>query len=406
MSLQISLSPNVERDDIWQAIRTLCSPWTWRDETQVVQAQETLSNYLGQPTVLVSSGRAAIAAVLRAYGIGKGDEVIVQAFTCVSVPAAVTWIGATPVFADIAEHTYNLDATSVLAQITERTKAIIVQHTFGLPADWQALHTVARARGILLIEDCAHALGATYQGQVVGTLGDAAIFSFGRDKMLSCVFGGAVTSKDPRILAFIRQEQAALALPPAWWVAQQLCHPILMSIIKPLYFMAGIGKVLLVIAQRLGIISRALQVAERALQPPVHIHWRFSPALATLLARQLPKLARFTLARRKVAAQYQRAGVSIPQVTPASEPAWLRYPVTVTEPRQTLQQAKQMQLLLGDWYLQPVFPIDSTTTVYSLGTCPVAEAAAATTINLPTMPTLKSSQSLEVIAFLKQAELI
>ena len=120
--------------------------------------------------------------------IGEGDEVLVQAFTCVAVPNSVLWAQATPVYADI-DATLNIDPIDVEKKITNRTKAIIVQHTFGIPADMDALVALAKKHNILLIEDCAHSLGATYKGKKVGTFGDAAFFSFGRDKVVSSVFG-------------------------------------------------------------------------------------------------------------------------------------------------------------------------------------------------------------------------
>lgn len=404
--MQISLSPNTEADDVWRAARTLGTFWTWRDQQFVTTAQEKLTRYLGQPVVLTSSGRAALAAVLRAYAIGAGDEVIIQAFTCVAVPAAVAWTGAKPVFADIEVEGYNLNPQSVIARLTPRTKAIIVQHTFGVPANWAALQSIANEHNVLLIEDAAHALGAKYQGRYIGTLADAAIFSFGRDKIVSSVFGGAVTSKNPLVLARVANEQRGLPLPPAWWIVQQLLHPLLMSVIKPTYFIAYFGKGLLVVAQKLGVLSRAVEIRERDLQQPRHTQWRFSPALGSLLSWQLDKLPRFTAVRRTHAAHYQQAGLPAPRVGGSGEPAWLRYPLRVANPAQLLQKARAHQLLLGDWYQQPVFPVNHASALYHPGDCPVAAAAAQSTINLPTMPTMSLAARERVVAFLKREHII
>lgn len=406
MSVLISLSPNVQFDDLKRTLRTLLLVWQWRVPEPVTQVEEWLSGYLHQPVVTASSGRAALAVLLRAFGIGPGAEVIVQAFTCVSVPAAVQWAGATPIFADIRRDTYNLDPSSVAARITPRTKAIVVQHTFGLPADWTPWQVLARQHSLVLIEDVAHALGARSDGRPVGTLGDAAFFSFGRDKILSCVFGGAISTRNQLVLERVRREQENLPYPPAWWVAQQLLHPLLIAIVKPLYFFGGIGQVLLYGLQRLHLLSKALLPVERDLHAPAHAGWRFSPALAYLLLKQLKKLDQYTNIRASHAAAYQAAGLPSPPLPPGAQPGWLRFPLTVKNPAQILRRAKRHRLLLGDWYRQPVFPVNTLAAIYNPNSCPVAEAAATSTINLPTMPTLSAPQREHVLNFLRQEKLL
>lgn len=405
MSIHISLSPNTEPDDVWQAIRTLLFFWRFEQAAAVAEVERVLAAQLGRPVAAVSSGRAALAAVLRASDIGAGSEVIVQAFTCVSVPAAVTWAGATPIFADITAHTYNLDPASVRARITPRTKAIVVQHTFGLPAAWEELQEIARQHQLLLIEDCAHAFGATYQGRLVGTLGDAAIFSFGRDKALSSVFGGAVAANNQAVLERIKKEQARLHYPPHWWVGQQLLHPILVPIIKRTYFTAALGKILLVGLQRFKVLSKAVTILERDLQSPAHVGWRYSPALAILLLRQLKKLSRFTAARRAVAQRYL-AVLPSPAIPDGSQPNWLRFPLQVSDPAGALRRARAQRLILGDWYRQVIFPLNGSSRLYTPGSCPVAEATSARIINLPTGPLLTDTQVEKVLAFVRQENVL
>src|SRR5581483_4013141 len=112
-----------------------------------------------------------------------------QAFTCVAVPNSVLWTGAKAIYADIDE-TGNLDPKDLEKKITKKTKAVIIQHTFGIAANMDAIQKVLKGKKIILIEDCAHALGASYKGKKLGTFGEFAFFSFGRDKVISSVFGG------------------------------------------------------------------------------------------------------------------------------------------------------------------------------------------------------------------------
>ncbi len=125
----------------------------------------------------VDNGTDALIIALRAYGIGKGDEVITPANTFVAIAEAIHEVGATPVFVDINPETYNIDVEAMKAAITSHTKAIVPVHLFGLAADMDAILEVARPKNILVIEDASQAQGAKYKGKRVGALGDSACFS-------------------------------------------------------------------------------------------------------------------------------------------------------------------------------------------------------------------------------------
>lgn len=401
--IAISLSPNTEPDDIRLAWKVLLSPWRWTGGDIVSKVEQQLSRKLNRrAVVLVSSGRSALKALLTAYGIGAGDEVIIQAFTCLAVPAAIKWVGATPIYADIIPQTYNLNTADVSRKITGQTKAVIVQHTFGLPGPLDELRQITKERGLILIEDCAHALGATYHGQMLGTLGDAAFFSFGRDKALSCVFGGAIASPDTNLINKIKQQQSQLPNPPLLWIKQQLIHPILFSFLLPLYFKASLGKILLVACQKLGLLSRAIEPGEKIGSQPKHIAYRFPSALAYLLANQLTKLERYTIQRQRLARTYQTALAShpgLPHVPDNTQPAWLRFPFLVDNPPKLHSRAKKQHILLGDWYNSPLAPIDChlQSFDYKLGSCPQAEDTARKIINLPTHPRLIDEEVYKII---------
>jgi dTDP-3-amino-3,4,6-trideoxy-alpha-D-glucose transaminase len=149
----------------------------------------------------VGSGTDAIALALRALGVGPGDEVVTTALAPSGTGQGVALTGARPIFADVDAETGCLDPASVARRISERTRAILVVHLYGLPADMAALGAVASAHGLALVEDCAHAHGAHADGRLLGTIGDAAAFSFYPTKNLGCLGdGGAVVSKDPEVV--------------------------------------------------------------------------------------------------------------------------------------------------------------------------------------------------------------
>lgn len=407
MAITTSLSPNVQADDLFIALKTLFWPVRWHRYTILAKITRLLSARLAnRPTVLVSSGRSAIYRTLEALGIGPGDEVIVQAFTCLAVPAPVIWRHATPVFADINLSTYNFNPLDVAAKITPRTKAIIIQHTFGIAGPLKELRQLADKHQITLIEDLSHSLGANLKNQPLGIFGHVAILSFGRDKTISCVFGGAIASANQAFIRTVEKNQTSLRLPPSWWIVQQLLHPLLMSFIIPLYFVGSLGKAYLVLAQKLRILSLAVTKEEKSGGRPAFLEWRFSPALGFLLLNQLRKLDKYTARRQSIARRYFASLPLAKQLAPPNRPNWLRVPLRVKNRTALLAYAKQHHISLGNWYDRPVTPVSSqqpTVAGYQECSCPQAELAAATTINLPTHPNLTDEQVDAVIAVMSKA---
>jgi perosamine synthetase len=156
--------------------------------------------------VATSSGTTAIHTALIALGIGEGDEVIVPAHTFIASATPVLHQRATPVFADVDEHTFCIDPESVRECITDKTKAIIAVHLNGHPADLDPLIEIAGARGIVVIEDAAQAHGAKYKGRMVGTIGEAGCFSFWEDKIITTGGeGGAIIASDDALVEHMQR---------------------------------------------------------------------------------------------------------------------------------------------------------------------------------------------------------
>lgn len=153
----------------------------------------------------VGNGLDALHLILRGYGIGAGDEVIVPSNTYIATWLAVSHAGARPVPVEPLAATCNLDPARLAAAITPRTKAILVVHLYGQPADMDAINAVARQHGLKVIEDAAQAHGARYKGRRTGALGDAAGFSFYPGKNLGALGdGGAITTHDDHLAARVR----------------------------------------------------------------------------------------------------------------------------------------------------------------------------------------------------------
>ena len=195
--------------------------WPWFDDEDLAAAADVLSSgrvnyWTGEQgrgfehdlaaavgtayAVALSNGTVALELALRALGIGPGDEVIVPAATFIATASAVVACGARPVVADVDLGTQCLTVDTVEAALSELTRAVIVVHLAGHPADVGPLQALARRRGLRLVEDCAQAHGARYRGQGVGTFGDIAAWSFCQDKIVTTGGeGGAVTTSDEQL---------------------------------------------------------------------------------------------------------------------------------------------------------------------------------------------------------------
>lgn len=164
-----------------------------------------LAELLGIPAcVPCGSGRAGIELALRAGQVGEGADVVVPTFCCTSIIPPILAVGARPVFADVGDE-LNVTPETVDAAVTHRTRAVIVPHLFGNPADIDTIVELCTPRGILVIDDAAQALGAALKGRKVGTFGDAGIVSFGNGKICFGTGGGGLLSKDVELLERARQ---------------------------------------------------------------------------------------------------------------------------------------------------------------------------------------------------------
>lgn len=186
------------RQRLGEAFDRVLASGQFSADAEVTLFEEALSARIGVPgAVGVGSGTAAVALALRAAGVRPGDEVILPANTFFATLEAVVSCGAVPVLADVEAETAGLDPVAAEAAVTSRTSAIIAVHLYGIPADMDRLRAVAGRHKILLVEDAAQALGATWHGQPIGAIGNVAAHSFFPTKNLGALGeAGAVTTAD------------------------------------------------------------------------------------------------------------------------------------------------------------------------------------------------------------------
>jgi dTDP-4-amino-4,6-dideoxygalactose transaminase len=186
------------KTEIDKAILDVCKSGMFCLGENLKAFEEEIAQYVKvKHAIGVNSGSASLILALEALGIGQGDEVIVPANTYIATVFAVSHVGATPVFVDHDEY-YNIDPQEIVKKITDKTKAVIVVHLYGQPCKMNMISKIVKDHNLLLVEDCAQAIGAEYEGQKIGSFGDAACFSFYPGKNLGAYGDGGVilTNRD------------------------------------------------------------------------------------------------------------------------------------------------------------------------------------------------------------------
>ena len=479
-AISISLSPNTEKDDIQLAWKLKFQPWQWKKGKAIKELEEEFKKYLGvKYAVSFNSGRSALMAILNALDIKKDNEILLQAFTCNAAVNPILNRQAKPVFTDI-DDTLNMDTESLEKKITPKSKAVMIQHTFGWPAQIAEISKIcrrgdetkasslcttslegvrkskssfgfagARVNHLYLIEDCAHSLGAKYKDKFCGTFGDAAFFSFGRDKIISSVFGGIAVTNNEKIGEGLKSFRDKLDYPSNSWILQQLLHPILISrLILPAFGLNQyMGRIFLGFSHKLSILSKSVYKKEKKGEIPKYFPKRFPNALAVLALNQFKKLEKFNEHRRQIAEFYEEELKDTNFILPLSKPegdrtpVFMRFPVLIEKEfderssslalrsaratkefdersssspfavaratDEILFVARKRKIYLGDgWRKSPVIPLDTDLEKmkYKSGSCPRAEKIAKEILNLPTHINISKKQAKKITDFLKQYE--
>jgi len=408
--ISISLSPNVEKDDVKLALNLIIRPWLWKNGKAIKKLEDEFKNYLGVKYAFsFNSGRSSLYAILKALELPEKSAVMLQAFTCNASINPVLWANLRPVYIDCNTNDFNVDIEDLKSKIDPGTKVLMVQHTFGLPANMDEVLKICKENDLILIEDCAHSLGAEYNNQKVGTFGKAAFFSFSRDKIISSVYGGIAVTNDDKIGKQLEELQKEFNQPSSCWIWQQIWHPILLHyIILPVYNFLDLGKVILVLSQCLHILSKAVSWKEKKGERPDYFPKALPNAMAIMALNQFGKLEMFEAQRKNIAEAYyselENTKFELPKKFDNRKNAFLRFTVMHKNAHDIIYEAWHNQnILLGDWYTTVIAPFDTKLDEmhYKMGDCPNAEYLAKHTLNLPTHINISKQDFRRIINFLK-----
>ena len=353
-------------------------------------------------------GRVALYAVLKAMGVKEGDGVILQAFTCLAVPSPVVFLKAKPVYIDIEPKTYNIDVSKIEDKITKKTKAIIVQHTFGVPAEMDKIIELSKKYNLYLIEDCCHAYGSEYKGKEIGTFGDVAFFSYEWGKPLIIGLGGALVVNNPEIKKEVEKIYPDFAAPSLKETIiihlQYVFHSLLVNpfsfwVIRDIYRFFS----------RLGLLKGTFAKEELIGRESSDYAKKMSGFHQKVLLKKIKEVDKNIAFRKSAALKYgkllEKACIKQKDFDDKYRPVYLRYPLLVWQKEKIINQARKKKIELGDWFVSVVHPLtgkDLARVGYLAGSCPVAEDIAKKIITLPIYKKVNKKSIEKAVNFLSE----
>ncbi len=335
-------------------------------------------------------GRVALYALLKAMGVGKGDEVILPGFTCVVVPNAIKYLGATPVYIDVKRGPMNPDTQQYAAAITGKTKAIITQNTFGLSYQVDEIAALAKSKKIRSIEDCTHGFGGTYKNQPNGSYCDAAFFSTQWNKPFSTGIGGFAVVNNKELIPSVEKVNRELIKPSTKdkLVLSALLFARDHVLTESNYWrMRSLYRFL----SRQNLVIGSSQGEElTGVEMPDDY---FKDISDVQVKRGVQNLENFDalMERRKMNGEIYSAFLSKQGKYHVdkkfhSDHCFLKYPVLVEDRPQFEQQAYEAKIELGDWFYTPIYPVEENWQLWDLDPTKIPEALYLSKhiVNLPT----------------------
>ena len=340
---------------------------------------------------LFGSARSSLFSLLKTLNYDKGSEVLVTGFTCEVVPNAVINAGYTPIYVDINPINYCMDPIIVEKLITEKTKVIIIQHTFGIPAEIEKLIDIAKKHNLYIIEDCAVSLGSKYKGKLTGTFGDASIFSFELSKTITSCRGGMLllnTNND----TIIKNMEEFYKNVPEQKRFQKLKTLFQLGISGVLY-RPGVyilGKYIIALLFKLRIFSFSTTITEEKAKLPLNYLLRLSDSQARIILRQYLRI-NILIEKKLIIKNYylkileNYLNKEFINIVSSNDVVLLRFPFLTKKRIQLKSYFEHINVELGFWFTAPLSSesIDHTLFCYKWGSCPEAEKISKMIVNLP-----------------------
>lgn len=359
--------------------------------------------YRNKPVLYYCNGRTAQYELLKSLDLPSGSNIAMQAFTCNAVANPILWLGLEPLYVDISKDTFSMDLEDLMRKVDGQTKAIILQHTFGIPGPIDEVMEFARERGIIVLEDCAHALGSIVNGKTLGTTGDAALLSFGLEKTLSSRVGGALVINNDRLIKNLLESYKTLPNMGPIETLVWLANPVVWRVLRKF----GTRQMRIAAKlSRMGLLNMGYFPSElRGEMPRGKYGKRLSRPLMSLVESLVSELSQNLEHRRKISAIYNS---SLAKNKYHKEIAFVRFPYLCKSTQQRDDLIKSLAddgFRGGDWYNPVLYPAatDMKALKYNEGSCPVAESVAKVILNLPTGRNITKDSAKKIVEIVKNA---
>jgi perosamine synthetase len=361
-------------------------------------------------------GRVGLYALLRSLDVGPGDRVLVPGYTCAMVPATVVFAGAQALYVDIDPETFNCSLETIREAWSKQggtsVKALILQHTFGIAADVRRITEWAKANGIAVIEDCAHAPFTKYRDGEgrwlpVGEGGDAAFFSSQWSKPISTGLGGWVTTRNPHLADRVKNFHDKECVSPSFLEASFLATQVALKdfAFRPSFYWTIVSAYRWV--TRRGLIDGTVSDSELQGNMPPDFAKRMSSFQQWLLKRRMAD-GRWERHSRGLRAVYEKelraAALPTLQNPEYSDSVLVRYPVRIQNKDEVLNIARLEHIEVGEWFNHPVHPREANSAAfgYRPGACPEGERAGREVVNLPMHRRINETQAKGIVQFLRR----
>lgn len=403
-----SFSPNTRFKDVLLGFCLLWQPWRWKKGKSINKVEGWFKEYFNiQNIYSFNYARSALYILFKALDLNPEDEVLIQGYTCVAAVNPIKWNGLKVQYVDIDQKSYSMDIDDFKRKISSKTKAVLFQYTYGLLGNIEEVKKITKEKGIFLIEDCANTIGSKYKGQLLGTIGDAAVFSMGRDKPVTSGDGGILAINNEKLLVKVEEHYKKLDYPQSRWLFRELVYGPIWYLIRKTFNLFKVGKLIHLITTKTGLLTRATSDLEKRGERVENIPKLLPNALASLAWQQLKDLHQFNQHRFEISKVYEkglRGLENVKAIKIPNEVFLLRYPLLVKGRENFLQFARSRDIYLGDWYTQPIDPkeVDMEVVGYKKGLCPKAEAVCQEIVNLPTHINLSLDQAYQIVNLIKE----
>lgn len=412
----IAFNPNLQKDDFLLVFKLLFNRKEWLNNQALINlASQMKTDYSAQKALLFNSGRSALYLALKSLKLPKNSEVLLQSFTCVANVGPVVWNDLKPVFVDTNKDNTNMNVGDLENKITALSRVILIQHTFGFPDEVDKIVKLCQKHKLVLIEDCAHTFSSTYLDKKVGTWGDFAFFSFGRDKALSGVSGGALLINRQKYVKPVTELYSSGSCLTDRKILKLLIYPLAIKIIESTYgWMAvgklTLGKLLMLIYQRSGLLDYPVLPSEKKLVKPDGLFKKMSNVQAFLAYNQYQKKDSLAARRRdfyRLWLANLRKILLTDSLPDNPEAVPLRLPIFVPQPKVLISESRKLGLLLGDWYRPAIAPkgVKLEENLYNKNMCANAEFLSSRVVNLPLCPKFSDYRQEQAIELFLKAYL-